>query len=1197
MFFKIAGFEARYQMRSPVFWVAGVIFFLLAFAAATISQVQVGGVGNSIWRNSPYAILQWSGTLDVFFIFALIAFVANIVVRDDETGYGPIVRSTRITKFDYLFGRFAGAFGAGMVMALAIPLGILVGSFMPWIDPQRLGAFHAEYYLYDYFVMMLPTLFVMGAAFFALATATRSMMTTYVGAVAFLIAFLVLTVLFQKPQYDHIVGILEPFGMGALAETVKYWTTSDRNTMLPSLNAVMLINRAIYIGLAFILLGVAYVTYRFEARGGAAAKPEKKDAVVVRAHAGPLPAPHFDRRSLGVMAWKWTRFEMGQVFKSPAFFVLLALGLLNALGSLLFVGERNDWIVLPITNLMIVALNGAFTIIPLIVAIYYAGELVWRERDRGTHEVLGAVPVPDWAFVVPKIAAISLVLAAMLALSVLTAVIVQVIGGYYDFQVGHYVLWYIVPNTIEAVELAALAIFAQTVTPHKYIGWGVMALVLVAQITLGNLGYDHHLYIYGTSYEVPLSDMNGQGQFWIGRAWFQVYWLAFALILSILAYGLWRRGAETRFLPRLARLPRRMRGFAGVLMALAVIVWAGAGAFIYYNTVILNEYRNSVGDEKWTADYERALYKYHTLPMPKVTDIALNVAIYPHDIRVVTDGRYTMVNSTAKPLSVVHVRWPRELDMEALTVPGAHVQQRFDRFHYVIYAFDTPMQPGEKRTLTFRSVWAQKGFRNSGNLTRIVDNGTFVNNQEITPNIGMDQTALLRDPVKRRRQHLTGDMRPPKLEDPTARWQGPFGGDTNWVNSDITVSTDAGQTPIAPGYKVSDVTRDGRRTARFKSDAPILAFFSMQSAAYSEKHARWRDVDLTVYYDAHHPYQVDRMLSSMKASLDVFDKAFGPYQFKQARILEFPGYATFAQSFANTIPYSEAIGFIQDDAAIRSDPDKIDLVTFVTAHELGHQWWGHQLTSANMQGGTMLVETMAQYSAMLVMEHLYGPEHVRKFLKAELDAYLRSRGSEEVEELPLDRVEDQGYIHYRKGAVIMYRLKQTVGEAAVDRTLRRLLKQYAFNGAPYPTTLDFLRILKEETGHKYDPLIADLFDKITLYDLKATGATWAKRHDGRYDVTLTVDAHKYYADGKGKQTEAKLAEDVNVGVFTAKPNAADFGKANVLKYVPVKIVSGTQTVHLVTDTPPKFAGIDPYNMWIDRNSDDNVVETAQASGS
>ena len=156
------------------------------------------------------------------------------------------------------------------------------------------------------------------------------------------------------------------------------------------------------------------------------------------------------------------------------------------------------------------------------------------------------------------------------------------------------------------------------------------------------------------------------------------------------------------------------------------------------------------------------------------------------------------------------------------------------------------------------------------------------------------------------------------------------------------------------------------------------------------------------------------MLRAMKASMDVFNKVFSPYQFRQARILEFPGYPSFAESFANTIPYSEAISLIQDDRAIRRDSDKIDMVTFVTAHELGHQWWARQVIGANMQGMTMLSETFAQYSAMLVMEHLYGSEHVRKFLKEELDTYLRARGSEEVEELPHDRVRGPGIHRLRQ---------------------------------------------------------------------------------------------------------------------------------------------------------------------------------------
>ena len=1195
MFAKIAGFEFRYQMRSPVFWVSGIVFFLLTFAATTVSQVTIGSAGAG-HKNGPYAIAQVVGTMDVFFIFALVAFVANIVVRDDETGYGPIIRSTRISKFDYLYGRFAGAFGAGALLALAMPLGILVGSFMPWVDPAKLGPFRLEDYLYAYAVIMLPTLFVMAASFFALATITRSMMATYVGVVAFLIAFLVLTGLFQKPQYDHIVALLEPLGLGAVDEITKYWTTSDRDTMLPPFAMVMLINRAIWFGVAFVMLTLAYISYRFETVGVRSAKPEKKEAVVVRPRSGPLPAPHFDRASLTTMGWKWTRFEMAQVFKSPAFFVLLALGIVNAFGGLAFATETYDFTVLPVTNLMITTLFGAFAIIPMIVAIYYAGELVWRERDRGTHEMFDACPVPDWAFVVPKIAAICLVLFAMTALSVLAGVIVQALKGYFNFEWMHYLNWYVLPVTLLSIEYAALAIFVQALSPHKYVGWGVMVLIQIGLITLGNIGFDHSLYLYGRGISVPLSDMNGQGLFWIGRAWTQVYWMAFALILSVLAYALWRRGTETRLRPRLARLPRRLAGGAGWIMALAVAVWAGSGAYIFYNTNILNDYRTSLSNDAWLADYEKTLYRFHTLPTPKVVDVVLNIAIYPHDPRIVTTGRYIIQNKTDKPLTQVHVRWDRDLQMTDLVVAGAHVKQRFAQFNYVIYAFDTPMQPGEKRAIAFRTVREQKGFRNSGNQHRIVDNGTFVNNQEITPALGMDSGLLLTDPVKRRRYGLKGDLRPPKLEDRAARAI-PFAGNyADWVNTDITISTVADQTPIAPGYRVSDVTRDGRRTVRFKSDAPILYFLSFQSAAYAEKHAKWHDVDITVYYDPKHPYEVDRMIAAAKASFDVYTKAFGPYQFHQFRFLEFPGYENFAQSFANTVPWSESIGFIQDDRAIRADTDKIDLVTFVGAHEIGHQWWGHQLVSADMQGVTMPIETFAQYSAMLVMEHLYGPEHVRKFLKFELDAYLRRRGSEAIEELPLDRVENQDYIHYRKGAVVMYRLKEELGEETVNRAMRRFLKEYAFKGPPFPSTLDYLKILREEAGSKYDQLITDLFDKITLYDLHADSVGWTKRHDGRFDVTLTVDAHKYYADGKGKQTEAKMDEDVGIGLFTARPGDTDFGKDKILTLKPMHIVSGRQVIHLVTDKAPKFGGIDPYNMWIDRNSDDNVVE-ASANGS
>lgn len=322
----------------------------------------------------------------------------------------------------------------------------------------------------------------------------------------------------------------------------------------------------------------------------------------------------------------------------------------------------------------------------------------------------------------------------------------------------------------------------------------------------------------------------------------------------------------------------------------------------------------------------------------------------------------------------------------------------------------------------------------------------------------------------------------------------------------------------------------------------------------------------------------------MRMSIDLFESEFSPFQFSQARILEFPAYETFAQSFAGTVPFSEGIGFI----IRRDDPDKIDVVTYVTAHEIAHQWWAHQLIGADKQGSEMLAESFAQYSALLVLEKMLGRDQVRRFLKYELDGYLRSRGGEVVEELPLARVEAQPYIYYQKGTLVMYWLKEMVGQPVVDRALRRMLQAYAFKSAPYPDTRDFLRILLEETGPQYDQLITDLFERITLYDVAVRQAQATRRADGRYDVTLSVEAHKLYADGQGKESEAPLDEPFDIGVFDAEPGPANFGSSSVLFFERRPLHSGRQNITVTVDREPKFAGADPYNKRIDRNSDDNV---------
>lgn len=733
--------------------------------------------------------------------------------------------------------------------------------------------------------------------------------------------------------------------------------------------------------------------------------------------------------------------------------------------------------------------------------------------------------------------------------------------------------------------IAVLAVFFQALSPNKYVGWGLFFAYFIIGIFLNNLGYSNALYRYSVNPAEPLSDMNGAGGFSYGAWVLRSYWLAFGVILLVIAHLVWPRGTDTRWRSRLKRVRPGLRGAPLALIGAAVVAMIGTGAYAYYNFKILNRYETSDEAEKFQADYERIYLKYEKLPRPVVKSVKLDAQIFPKERRMDVAGHYVLRNETAAPISEVHVRQGgRDVEYRKLGLSDAKLVKDDKKFGYRIFRFDTPLQPGGEAKLDFNSRIHHKGFRNGQPETQVNLNGTFVNNFEFAPIIGMNRNGTLQDRTVRRRQGLPAELRMAKLEDLSATRENYVR--TDWVMSDITVTTDADQTPIAPGRKLSDDTKNGRRTAHFVSSAPIHNFLSIQSARYKLTERTHDGVKLSVYHDPRHEWNVPAMLNALEAGLDYFQSNFGPYQFDHARIIEFPGYQSFAQAFAGTMPYSESIGF----AADVTDKDSIDYVTYVTAHELAHQYWAHQVVGADMQGQTVTSETLAQYSALMVMKKLYGEDKIRRFLKYELDNYLGGRKGDAVGEQPLYRVENQGYVHYRKGSLVMYLLQERLGEAAVNRALARFIQTWKFKGAPFHRSVDLIAELrKEATTPEQQALITDLFEKITIYDLKAKEAKTVKAANGLWQTSITVEAAKYYADAKGNEKAAPLGESIEVGLFGGRPGIGAFGKKDVVMIERKPVKNGMQTIVVTSNTKPKFAGVDPYNFYIDKNSDDNVV--------
>ena len=1201
MFGKVAAFEFRYQARQPVFWVGTFIFFLMAFGTVASSNINIGSSGN-VHKNAATAIAGGNLFFALVFMFVTTAFVANIVVRDDDTGFAGILRSTRLSKFDYLYGRFTGAFAAAALSFLAVPAGMLLGTLMPWVDPETLGSFVIGHYAFAYLALALPAIFLTSAIFFALTTVTRSMMWTYVGVIAFMALQFMGGVFLRQPGLERIAALFDPFGGGAFRLATLYWTAAERNTLTPPLTGYLLANRLLWTALALAILAAGYWLFDTRKTEGATGRRDKSQAEAQPPTTTTVHAPpRFDAISRWTQLWVRARLDAQQVFLSPAYLVLVGLAAVLALVNLWYATDDSLYggAVYPVTRIMIGAMNGIFPFMTMIIAAFYAGELVWREQDRKTHELIDATPIPDWAFVAPKTLAIALVLTSTFLISVAVSIGMQLAKGYTHLELGNYLVWWVLPQTVDCLLVAVLAVFLQVISPHKFVGWGLMVLYIIGTIVASSWGLEHNLYLYASAPMVPISDFNGLSRFWVGAWWFRLYWAACAVLLLVLCHVLWRRGTETRLRPRLAALPRRLMGRPGLIAGGALLVFVGLGGFIYLNTNIWNPYRTSLGNERWQADYEKALLPFENTPQPKIIAVTLDVSIRPGMPRIDTKGVYEIENRTDKPLREIHIRFDRDLKVLALSIEGARPKKTFERFNYRIFAFDTPMQPGERRSMSFSTARVQLGFPNSGADTGMVDNGTFINDQGLAPTLGMDRAGLLKDRTKRRKYGLPAELRMAKLGDGPSRAFNGLRRDSDWVTADITVTTDADQTPIAPGYKVSEsiwhesakltgpVTKAGdRRTARFVTEAPILHFFSIQSARYAVRTEPYKGVQLSIYYDPAHAWNVERMLDSMKRSLDYDQANFSPYQFRQLRYLEFPAYGNFAQSFANTIPWSENLGFVSK----YQDQTKIDMVTYVGAHEIAHQWWAHQLIGADQQGGPALAETLAQYSALMVMKKTYGEPMIRKFLKYELDRYLRARGGEVIEELPLERVEEQPYIYYNKGSLVMYRLANEIGEDNVNAALREMLTGYAFMGPPYPTTLELVAALRRHAPADKQALITDLFEKITLYDLKTTSASVRKRPDGKFDVTLMIDAKKLYAEGRGREQAAPMSEPMDIGLFSLEPGKKGFGPDKVIAIERRTIRSGTQTLTFVTKVAPKVAGVDPYNMVIDRNGDDNVIK-------
>lgn len=1183
-FGEVFRYEVSHRLRSVSTWLYAGFLFLIGF---WVIHVAVTGT-NPIHVNAPQGVAEKTALFcGLFGILVTAGLFADASIRDRAAGMDALLFTTRLRPAEYLGGRFLAALAINSILAVASPIGIAVATKMPYLPRDAFGPNHLAAYLQPVLLFLLPNLVLVGAILFTIAALTRQAIPVYLGAIAIFIGYIVAANYWSGITNPMLSALADPLGINALKAMTQYWTAAERNAHLIGFPSILLWNRLLWLAIAAALLAVLQRTFRFTQRNERG-RAETVDAPGEERWSGAVPeiSGVFGPRTGMRQTLAVTRQSLAEVMSGRAF----PVAFVAAIGLVLLWGWNVgatwiDTITWPVTHLVAgVVLSERAIAIPWLVIALFAGELVWKDRETGAAQIADAAPVRTGVVLLGRfLALVGLIALFQLALMI-GGILLQVLQGYYTFELGLYLRILFGWNLAEYVLLAAFAMTVHVLVNHKYVGHVVVLLATV--FNYASLYGFHHLLIYNGGPKLTYSEMNGFGAFVTPFLWFKLYWAAWAMLFAAVTMLFWVRGPELGIRQRLATARARFTGGTARLAGLAVALILTLGGFIFYNTNVLNVYVPAHKNGRIEAEYERRYGRYRNLPQPSIAGAQLRFELHPETPALDARGSYRLVNHTGAPIRSVHVETPngRDYEVRSMTFDRASKAEIVDPAHgYRTFALERALAPGESMQFSFDVAMRPRGFRNGGAETALVRNGSYFD-RRLLPFIGYQPGFEVSGDAQRKRFGLPPQAPMPGPGDTAARrFQSRFR-DGDRMQVETIVGTAADQIAVVPGMLRRSWTENGRRYFHYGSRIPETFGTAVFSARYAVEKGRWtpsaggskQSVALEIFHHPPHRANLDRMMAGMKASLDYYTSTFGPFPYRELRVVEVPPYSINGRAFPS------ALALAEQNFITRTGPGIVDLTFFGTAHEVAHQWWGGQVRPAYAKGRGFVSETLANYSAMLVTEKVLGTAEARRVYDYQMNRYLTQRG-ETGRDVPLLEVDDHPHVSYGKGAVAMYTLREHIGAEAVNGALRRFLEKYHESGPPYATSLDLYTELRAVTPPSLHALLTDLFETITLWDVKTQSAAARRLPDGKYEVTLEVMAQKLRADGSGIETATPMNDLVEVGIFAP-------GKEDPIYLTRHRIRTGQQTIRIIVPQEPSRAGVDPYRKLIERERDDNVVD-------
>lgn len=1214
MFATIFTHEIKTWFKKPLFYIyAGVIFLLSLLLSATAVGVFDGDnttVTSTFVLNSAVGIYSLMGTFAYLVYLLIPSIIGSTITRDFQNNMHNVLYSYPLTKLSYLGAKFSAGVLMTLLVIISSVVGITLGFYLPGANDFLVGPFEIMNYLQPFLVYIIPNVLFYGAIVFAITAFARNINLGFMAILIMIIAQVAASSSAPTMDDSYWVELLEPTGDAATAKIIKYWTPQELGSQLIPFEGTLMYNRLIWGGIALVVLFLVYFFFNFSQQPVSFSFKKSKGTRIIKKNFGTIQSvvmpevnTDFGLWSQLQTVWITAKSDIKYIVTGWPFIIISVVAFAFSLLTMLITGQQFGTDILPKTWVMLTFPKGIFSTFTYLLIYLYMGLVMDRSASAHIKQMVDATPTKNWVFLSSKFVAIIFMLFTLFLIVIGSGMIIQTYNGFFEFELPLYFFDLYVINIWDFLPWIFMSLFIHTLIKNKWLGLMVLLILAIGvPILMSAIGIEQSQFIFnqGTSAPSP-SDMNGYGTSLSKYFTYRAYWIFAGIALFALSILFYRRGMGTNVAGRFAFAKARLSTPIITTVAVCLVGFIAIGSYMWKVNNIDNEVISGKESELLRVNYEKELSKFNGIPQPRIVSVNTFMDIFPKERNFKAGATYIMVNQTDVAIDTLHVNYPDRpttIEMDRVT----EIVYDNEDYDYRMYQFEKPLQPGD--TLEFKFTTENNPSTFFDNNSPVLENGTFLNNS-IFPSIGYNDQGELINAQRRKRYDLEPKELLPHPAAPGATDDNYIGGNSDWIDFEATVSTSLDQIAISPGYLIKEWEEDGRRYFHYKMDSKILNFYNFMSGRYEVLKDNHKGVSLEIYYHPDHDYNIDRMMQALKDGLDYYNANYTPYQHRQARIIEFPrSGGGFAQAFPNTIPFSEAIGFIAD--VDDDDKDAVDYPFAVTAHELAHQWWAHQVIGAKAKGMTLLSESLSEYSSLKVLEKTYDKQRMRKFLKESLNGYLLGRTVDSYGERPLMLNENQQYIHYQKGSLVLYAMSDYIGEEKFNGVVKRFAEKYQFKGAPYPTSLEFVDDIRAVTPDSLQYLITDMFETITLYDNSVESAQYEKLENGKFKVNIEAMISKYRSTDKGKSVYTDKAGDsitykpeksrretvslplkdyVEIGVFGEIDE--ETGEREVLYLEKRKIENIFNEFSITVDKEPKEVGVDPYYKLIDRASIDN----------